>query len=170
MQTITCPKCEGSGTTMTALYGVPQVCPRCDGTGYVKCWHPAKAVLLLALLLTAAFFATSCTKDVVSPTHRQTIITTVMQHDSDNMPTGFAFNCYPSDKRYQYDSDWVYTGVTPDTLRLKNYLRMDSHIATGRVDSSFMYAGTLVSLVGVIEHREYTFVAGIKKISLGTIQ
>lgn len=119
-----------------------------------------KYILLASLILFA-----SCQKT----TFRETVITVTMQHDADNMPINYGFNCYKTDYQYSYDSDFIYNTMRPDTLNLKHYLRVDSHFKTGRIDSSFVSFDSLVILTGPIEHREYTFVSKIKKIIYGEI-
>lgn len=125
--------------------------------------------LFLTILCIPFMLITSCKKEIiVKGNFKPTIISVTMQHDADNMPINQAFNCYKQDSAYSYDSNWVYSSLTPDTLALKFYFRMDSHHKTGRVDSSFVSFGQTVYLTGPIEHREYTFVGKINKITYGT--
>lgn len=125
--------------------------------------------IITITLVAASLFMTSCSKEM-QQNFRPTIVHVLMQHDADNMLINSATNCYKQDFQYQYDSDFVYNTMHPDTLAAKNYRRMDSHYKTGRIDSSFIFAGELVNLIGPIEHREYTFTAKIKSIDYGTMQ
>lgn len=137
--------------------------------------------LFLTILCIPSLLITSCKKEeIVKGNFKPTIVHVTMQHDADNMPFNWSFNCYPSDKKSTYDSDFVYSTTSPDTLALKAYLRMNFHYPTGKVDSSFskvilndgsiLTLSDTVFLPGPIEHRDYTFVGHINWITYGSME
>lgn len=108
----------------------------------------------------------SCSKEVIQPTVKQTSVEVEWRYGKDNMLWGSAMYCYPKDTYRTADTVLYFNSMHPDTTAM--YKDAITRTKTGRVDSSFVYAGELVNLVGDIYHREYNGAVGkIKKITYG---
>jgi hypothetical protein len=124
--------------------------------------------LLVGLSVIAAL--TSCSKSnavLVNNQQQQTKVFATWRTGSDNMLHSSALYCYPGDEKRRFDTVLYYNSTELDTT----YMFADNvtYAATGRVDSSFVFAGQLVNLVGAIYHREYNGAVKINKIEYGNI-
>lgn len=125
--------------------------------------HPIVPLILIALFLAWAFCASSCKKE----NYRQTKIFATMRSGSDNMLHGSPLYCYPGDTKNVWDTVFYVNGLQPNSDTGHLYLDVVTYKRTGRIDSSFVFAGQLVNLIGPIEHREYRGVWHINKIIYG---
>lgn len=121
-----------------------------------------KILLFLSILCIPLISLMSCSKE----TYRQTIMMVTLKQGRDNMLHNSPFGCYPGDYFRTYDTVFKFNSIHPDTAFL--YKGWQTYAPTGRIDSSFVYAGQLVTLIGPIEHREYTDLVSINKIVYGT--
>lgn len=121
--------------------------------------HSALAISVLAFL----FFITSCKKE----NYQQTKIFATMRSGSDNMLHSSGLYCYPGDQKNVWDTVFYVNGLQPNSDTSQLYLDVVTYTPTGRIDSSFVFAGQLVNLIGPIEHREYRGVWHINKIIYG---
>lgn len=116
------------------------------------------------LIPLVVLFLFSCKKENFKPT----LVYATITKGHDYMPHSAAEGCYPGDWYADYDTVFVYSSNIPDTNNLKiKYLSWFQEVPTGRVDSSFVFAGQAVTLTGPIMSREYRKVK-INKIVYGS--
>jgi hypothetical protein len=126
--------------------------------------EPWQLLLICVLITVFLFFITSCKKE----NYQQTKIFATMRAGSDNMLHNSPLYCYPGDTKKVWDTVFYINGLEPNSDTNHLYLDVVIYTPTGRIDSSFVFAGQIVNLIGPIEHREYSAVWHINKIVYGT--
>lgn len=118
------------------------------------------------LLASLILLSVSCSKT----NYQQTKILVTVQEGSDNMLFGSALFCYKQDWGRIHDTIlYSNAGLQFDTtyIRTSSTIFWKRGIPTGKVDSSFVFAGVQVDLIGPIVHREYATILSINQIIYG---
>lgn len=121
-----------------------------------------RLLLFLTILCIPSLSLISCSKE----NYRQTMIEVIYRYGSDNMLASSPMYCFPGDEKRDVDSIFYINGPAPDSTSF--FTEIMAMKPTGRIDSSFIFAGQPWHLIGPIQHREYHGVKKIVKIIYGT--